>query len=183
MTSGGENAAAPWSTAPNSKEDCEAACYDCLLSYYNQHDHRVLDRKKVRDVLLAWRDAKVETSPRAMTREEHVARLLRLCQSDLERRWLTFIADGGWTLPSDGQHRFDKLMIQADFYFRHHQVVVFVDGPHHDAPDQVEQDRRQEAALLDAGFSTILRFHHAADWREVINRFPSVFGPGFEGNN
>ena len=25
--------------APGAREDCEAACYDCLLSYYNQIDH------------------------------------------------------------------------------------------------------------------------------------------------
>src|SRR5690606_20239452 len=30
---------------PGAKEPCEAACYDCLMSYYNQMDHRLLDRK------------------------------------------------------------------------------------------------------------------------------------------
>ena len=30
--------------APGAREDCEAACYDCLLSYANQRDHRLLDR-------------------------------------------------------------------------------------------------------------------------------------------
>ena len=32
--------------APGAKEACEAACYDCLLSYGNQRDHRLLDRKR-----------------------------------------------------------------------------------------------------------------------------------------
>lgn len=168
---------------PMSKEDCEAACYDCLLSYYNQRDHRILDRKRVRDILLAWRDGRVETSPRPLTREEHVERLLRLCQSELEKRWLRFIADGGWALPSDAQYRFEKLRTQVDFYYRDQQVVVFVDGPHHDAPEQAAKDRAQVEALLDAGFPMVLRFHHAADWRIVVRQFASVFGGGWEDKN
>jgi hypothetical protein len=32
--------------AERATEDCEAACYDCLMHYGNQPDHRHLDRKK-----------------------------------------------------------------------------------------------------------------------------------------
>jgi ATP-dependent helicase YprA (DUF1998 family) len=38
--------------APGVTERCEAACYDCLLSYGNQGDHALVDRLAVRDVLL-----------------------------------------------------------------------------------------------------------------------------------
>jgi hypothetical protein len=31
--------------APRAKEDCEAACYDCLMNYGNQRDHKLLDSK------------------------------------------------------------------------------------------------------------------------------------------
>jgi hypothetical protein len=34
--------------APNAKEDCEAACYDCLMSYFNKSDHRRLDRQEIK---------------------------------------------------------------------------------------------------------------------------------------
>jgi hypothetical protein len=34
--------------APRASEDCEAACYDCLMNYSNQRDHSLLDRKSVR---------------------------------------------------------------------------------------------------------------------------------------
>lgn len=163
--------------APNGREDCEAACYDCILSYYNQRDHRILDRQGVRALLIAWRDGHVETSPRAVLREELVERLLRLCQSDLERRWLTFIAEGGWNLPSDAQVRFESLFIQPDFTYGK-QVVIFVDGPPHDDPQQQAKDRVQEETLLDAGI-TVVRFHHAADWRAVVAEYPSVFGKGW----
>ena len=35
--------------AAGGRFDCEAACYDCLLSYTNQPDHRLLDRKDDED--------------------------------------------------------------------------------------------------------------------------------------
>jgi superfamily I DNA/RNA helicase len=38
--------------APSSREDCEAACYDCLMSYSNQREHDLLDRQKIRELLL-----------------------------------------------------------------------------------------------------------------------------------
>ena len=43
----------PWTsrTSPTT-EPCEAACYDCLLSYGNQRDHELLDRQSVVSVLL-----------------------------------------------------------------------------------------------------------------------------------
>ena len=37
---------------PDWTEKCVAACYDCLLSYANQLDHRHLDRHRVCDFLL-----------------------------------------------------------------------------------------------------------------------------------
>jgi hypothetical protein len=37
---------------PDWEARCTAACYDCLLSYSNQPDHRYLDRHKVNEFLL-----------------------------------------------------------------------------------------------------------------------------------
>ena len=72
--------------APGAVEDCEAACYDCLMSYSNQPDHAALDRMLIRDYLLSLAGASVATSPSAASRGEHLQMLLNLTQSDLERR-------------------------------------------------------------------------------------------------
>ena len=40
-------------------ERCTAACYDCLLSYSNQLDHRLLDRHLISDYLLRLRQSKL----------------------------------------------------------------------------------------------------------------------------
>src|SRR5260370_38967999 len=49
--------------APRAQEDCESACYDCLLNYYNQRDHRLLDRQAIRDFLLALTQSRVIAGP------------------------------------------------------------------------------------------------------------------------
>jgi ATP-dependent helicase YprA (DUF1998 family) len=40
--------------APGAAERCEAACYDCLLSYFNQPDHALVDRFALLPLLRAW---------------------------------------------------------------------------------------------------------------------------------
>ncbi len=62
--------------APGASEDCEAACYDCLMSYANQVQHLVLDRHLVRDHLLALTTAVVEVSPGLASRDQHLASLV-----------------------------------------------------------------------------------------------------------
>jgi hypothetical protein len=49
--------------APGAKEDCEAACYNCLMSYYNQMDHRLLDRQSIKDFLLTLAGSTPQLSP------------------------------------------------------------------------------------------------------------------------
>ena len=84
-------------------EDCEAACYDCLMHYGNQLDHEVLDRKAIAPLLLKLATGRTELSPGARPRATLLAELKRLCSSDLERRWLDFLEERGLRLPSDAQ--------------------------------------------------------------------------------
>jgi hypothetical protein len=70
--------------APGSTEDCEAACYDCLLSYSNQLQHPILDRKAIKDFLLEFQSSNVVISPAATPRATHLAELKRFCGSKLQ---------------------------------------------------------------------------------------------------
>jgi Domain of unknown function (DUF1998) len=84
---------------PRAREDCEAACYDCLMSYTNQFDHRLLDHQQGRELLLRLTHAGVEVSPVALPRAVHLAGLQRQCHSDLARQWLACLEDRGLRLP------------------------------------------------------------------------------------
>jgi len=89
--------------APGAKEDCEAACYNCLLSYYNQMDHRLLDRQSIKEILFILTRSTAHSSPQVISRAEHLQRLCNLCQSDLECGWLDYIVTHNYNLPSRAQ--------------------------------------------------------------------------------
>ena len=161
--------------APGAREDCTAACYDCLMSYSNQRDHQVLDREKARDFLMSLAGAKVEASPAAIPRGEHLAKLMRLCQSNLEKNWLTFLEDRALRLPSKAQHFIEACATRPDFLYEDNQTAVYVDGPHHDHPERQARDREQTGRMEDYGY-IVLRFGHRDDWESIIAAHPNIFG-------
>ena len=157
------------------REDCEAACYDCLLSYYNQRDHRLLDRKLLPNMLRSWKQATVRVSPAPVGREDHVTRLMNLCQSELERDWVRLVDGMGLKLPSDAQRVVQNCGVRPDFLYRDEGAAIFIDGPPHDTPDQRMKDDEQRDTLEDHGL-TVIHFHHRADWQQIIERYPTLFG-------
>jgi very-short-patch-repair endonuclease len=135
--------------APRAREDCEAACYNCLMSYVNQPDHRLLDRQRIRHVLLRLAGAHVEASPAALPRTEHLARLKRQCQSNLERDWLDFLDTHGYRLPTQAQSFIDVC--------------------------RKKRDKAQTDCLEDYGY-TVIRFDHRDAWEAMIKQHPNIFG-------
>ena len=161
--------------APRAKEDCEAACYDCLMSYQNQRYHQLLDRQSVKDVLLELRDAAVESSPTNLTRAEHLQVLMNLADSELERSWLRLLEQQNLHLPSHAQKLVEACGTRPDFIYTDQQVAVYIDGPPHDFPERQARDDALNTAMEDYGY-TVVRFHHQEDWSAIIDRFPSLFG-------
>jgi superfamily II DNA/RNA helicase/very-short-patch-repair endonuclease len=134
--------------APGRRDDCEAACYDCLLSYANQPDHRLLDRKDhddglgLRAGLIALLPAVVAIDTAGLTYHppahddpaddgqfaqaaeggaDYDARLTALrngCASDQERRFLDLLAAQHRRLPSAGQRMVEDAGAMTDFVYR-----------------------------------------------------------------
>jgi hypothetical protein len=162
--------------APRAREECEAACYDCLMSYSNQPDHALLDRQTIRELLLDLRDARVESSPVGADRATHFDGLLKLCDSGLERRFLQLLESEGHALPSDAQPLLDTLSVRPDFLYRDEQTAVFIDGPHHDHDHVHLRDAAATARLEDAGWQVVRFTHDQATWPALLAQYPSVFG-------
>ncbi len=162
--------------APRAREDCEAACYDCLMSYTNQLDHRLLDRSLVRELLMKLARARCEPSPAPGPRHGHLEKLLRLCQTELERRWVRFVDGRGLELPSRAQVYLEQARARPDFLYDADRVAIFVDGPVHDYPDVATRDERAAQRLEDVGYAVIRFGPDESAWEEVIARWPSVFG-------
>ncbi len=70
------------------------------MSYTNQPDHGLLDRKLIQPVLSLLAQAHVASAPAASSRSEHLDRLLRLAGSELERAWLRFLDARDHRLPT-----------------------------------------------------------------------------------
>ncbi len=162
---------------PRSREACDAACYDCLMSYTNQLDHRILDRQRIRETLQRLTTAQVVVSPTAVPRADHLRRLKNSCQSGLERQWLDALEAAGCRLPSRGQALMEVCGTRPDFIYEEHYTVIYVDGPHHQFPDRRARDVAQQTCLEDHGY-TVLRFDEPAQWEAIFAAHPTLFGCG-----
>jgi len=162
--------------AEHAVEKCQAACYDCLLSYFNQMDHESLDRYVVKDLLQQIMAGTMVPSPVEIPRAEHLSHLKSLCDSGLEKQFLDFLDQHNLRLPARAQHLYEQFGTRPDFsYTGENPAFIYVDGPPHDFPDRQTRDAAQTATLRAEGI-TVIRFHHATDWESVVTRYPSVFG-------
>jgi very-short-patch-repair endonuclease len=140
------------------------------MSYSNQPDHRLLDRKLIRDLLLRLARADVNASPVPLPRAEHLSQLMRQCGSDLERDWLRLIGEQGLRLPSHAQVLVES-KTRPDFLQREARGVLTA---HTTYPERRERDHAQTDCMEDAGY-TVLRFGTHDDW--ATNRcLADVFG-------
>ena len=165
---------------PDTLEDkgaktCGKACYECLLDYGNQMDHKDLDRYTIRDLLANLSRSECKPAGGAGSRGERMAALRKRCDSKLEQRWLDLVDTLMLRPPSDGQYLIEACFTQPDFYYREHNAAIYVDGPPHDEPDQIRKDEDITRRLMEMGY-IVVRFHHKADWYEIFRNQPDIFG-------
>ncbi len=165
---------------PESLEDCAAdrcgkACYECLLDYGNQPDHKDLDRRLLRDLLAELADAECRPAGGAGSRGKRLVALRGRCDSKLEQRWLDVLEGLGLRLPGEAQYKIPNYYTQPDFFYTESNAAIYVDGPPHDEPDQIRSDEETTKALMEMGY-IVIRFHHKDDWAAIFRRHPDVFG-------
>lgn len=169
----------------NGGDGCEAACYDCLLDYYNQPDHRLIDRKLAQPILARLREAKVKISSDALPRDQKIKALLDTIDAEefpstLEKEWLRdLIQKYRLRVPTLSQKWVDGKKTRPDFEYRTNDVhaVVYIDGPYHDAPEQVEKDKKIREHLEEQGWMVeVFRYDTKEKWIDQVRERPSVYG-------
>ncbi len=161
--------------APGTKEDCGAACYDCMMSYSNQREHDLLDRHLIRELLQQLAAADVDPAPAEIPRAEHLTRLKNIAGSNLENRWLDWLEAHQLRLPSRAQTLIQPCHTRPDFLYDEQQTAVYIDGPPHEFPERKSRDQKQTEDMEDYGY-TVIRFSHDDDWLTIVGRYPHVFG-------
>ena len=161
---------------------CAVACYECLLTYSNQLNHRHIDRRLLSGFLSLLATA-TTIQEQGNNRDEQYQRLLGIVDpnSSLEREFLQFLYDEKLRLPDHAQNRpASDVPVQPDFYYERNGlpgVCVFVDGPHHDNSNQKTADERVRSQLQDRGFR-IVRIGYDQSFADQVQDQPYVFGVG-----
>ncbi len=141
--------------------DCVAACYRCLMSYYNQPDHELLDRRDetAREILLRLARA------RTVAREVRPSQVPGPIDGDDSRdgRWLAEASRRGIPAPDPeplaaGDHSVRRV-------WRKHYVAAVID----------EADRPALQALSDLGFD-VIQFEDPAGWNAAFARLAAALG-------
>jgi hypothetical protein len=133
---------------------CQKACYACLLSFYNQRVHHLLDRTLVLPWLQGLEGLRVEP----IVSESRFETLAAQCESDLERKVLQAIRRRDLPLPDEAQRTIydeDEPLAIADFFYEP-KIVAFVDGSPHHRDYVQEADRRKRVRLKSLGYRMVV---------------------------
>jgi superfamily II DNA/RNA helicase len=153
------------------------ASYDDLLSYYNQRDHKVIDRFAIRDALdkLALCEIEIQTNVGYRDYDEQYQSMMRNLDptSSTERQFIKHLYDNGLRLPDAAQKRVDGIYCQPDFYYEP-RVWVFCDGTPHDEPEVKSRDESQRQAIRAKG-DDLWEWHYREDLAAKIAQRPDIF--------
>ncbi|MCW5886722.1 MAG: DEAD/DEAH box helicase [Anaerolineales bacterium] len=153
------------------------ASYDDLLSYYNQRDHRIIDRHLIKDALEKLRICSIEiqTNTGFGSYEEQYQALLRNLDpnSSTERKFINHLYENGLRLPDAAQKRVNGLYVQPDFYYEP-RIWVFCDGTPHDEPAVKESDHAKRQAIMARG-DEVWVYYYQDDLAAIVAARPDIF--------
>ena len=147
--------------------DCVAACYRCLMSYYNQPDHESLDRRdeNARAMLLRLAGARTGTVPGrrfTQTLSEFITVSEDLTVS-VKDQWREEATRRGIPEPDPKPLVAGERSVRR--VWRKHYVAAIID----------EADRPAVQPMEDLGFE-VIQFDESEDWRAAFARLASALG-------
>ena len=148
---------------------CVAACYRCLMSYYNQPDHENLDRRDVDARTMLLRLARARTTRRART--QPIAATLTLTSGEFratltvsrEHRWLEEAERRGFPAPDPEPFAAGARSVRC--VWRRHYVAALID----------EADRSALQPMEDLGFE-VIEFGVPEAWSAAFARLARALG-------
>ena len=140
---------------------CVAACYRCLMSYYNQPDHEALDRRDEAARAMLLRLARARTAPRES--RPPPAPGPAAGEDSLEERWGAEALRRDIPAPDPEPLAVGGRPLRR--VWRRHYVAAVVE----------EADRAALPALDDLGFE-VVRFEDPAGWNAAFARLASALG-------
>lgn len=153
------------------------ASYDDLLSYYNQRDHKIIDRHLIKDALQKLLICKIEiqANPNYKNYEEHYQALMRAFDpsSTTERKFLDHLYQRGLRLPDVAQKRVEGIFVQPDFYYEP-RIWVFCDGTPHDEAAVKAEDEQKRQAIIARG-DEVWVYYYKDNLAEKVAARPDIF--------
>ncbi len=153
------------------------ASYDDLLGYFNQRDHKVIDRHLIKDALdkLLLAEIEIQTNPQFKDYETQYQTLLRGLDptSSTERKFLDYLYKNGLRLPDAAQKRVEGLYIQPDFYYEA-RIWIFCDGTPHDEFKVQEDDATKRQELIARG-DEVWVYYYKDDLAAIVAARPDIF--------
>ncbi len=138
---------------------CITACYNCLLRFRNQFEHKFLKRKLILPLML--KIDKAILSPAENQNIESLSdrldNLKSKCDSELEKDVLDAIVKLKLPLPDKAQETFyldGAPIAKADFFYSPNKYI-FVDGPPH-APENIREEDKIKRDKLDSKGNIII---------------------------
>ena len=151
---------------------CEAGCYQCLLSYYNQPDHENINRRDmdVIGLLIALANNAVQrsatTAPATTAGTEKGEGSGSSECSPLTRRWLDFLRDAGLRPPDAYDQLVNEGEAVANGLYKDLRTLVFL--------SPLSESIRNY--LDDKGFTAIIFPDNQTEWLAFAKKQPQIFG-------
>jgi Lhr-like helicase len=146
-------------------EGCVAACYRCIMSYYNQPDHEMLDRrdKGARDLLVRLARSTL-TGLQPVTPTAPATAATQTVPPAGVESWLTFARSKN--IPPPDATALEVGAMTLPLVWRDHYVVAMLAAP----------ELSVAAAIADKGFELVLLGTKAADWQAGTESLAKLLG-------
>jgi hypothetical protein len=146
---------------PTGERICEAGCYQCLLSYYNQPDHEHINRRDpaVQELLVQLAHSTVRSASSASTSATD-------SPPDPLTTWTNTLRQLGHRAPDETRYALADGLGIADARYKAARALVFLDSP----PPAV----RSYAA--EKGYSTVEFSGDSSTWPATFAAHAAIFG-------